>query len=456
MSDLPIRPRLSDSAMIRRHIIDGEEKLILHDRAREEAIELDRDQVEQLLACDGTRDLGGIMLEAARRHAYARGSAIEALLVESQRRGLLADGIAARAFEPLHADRPLEVLEGYRLHCDGNGSCCTTYASVPFTRSETQRALGICPTEGERVFLPLFGAGDDRLQAVTMIDGACAFLGGDHKCRIHVAAGSAQKPRGCRVFPATHVDDGEAVRVSVAVECACVLSSLGTGAGDGLVTDGATREAELVEGTRVVRLPEQIRLDGETMAPRAELRRWSAAIASAVPPQIDGVAALWGLAEAVREEGLDVEATHVAVAAPPPSSAALGFHLMALAGTTADKRATVDGWRGRTDRVRRLASWLDDAAQALLDRSVVEARLGEGPGPLAGHEAFHLRALIHGHLLAGELSLFQALRDRAVRQLLARQAFLSPVDDPSARYPLTAVEAMMRGQGLEAYARAAG
>src|SRR5690606_27006597 len=149
-------------------------------------------------------------------------------------------------------------------------------------------------------------------------------------------------------------------------------------------------------------------------------------------------------------------ASRAALGAPPPPSAALGFHLMALAGTTADKRATVDGWRGEADRVRRLASWLDDAARALVDRSVAEARLAAGPGVLARHEAFHLRALVHGHLLVGELSLFQALRDRAIRQLLARRAFLQPIDDPSARYPLTAVEAMMRGQGLEAYARAAG
>src|SRR5690606_26926473 len=108
--------------------------------------------------------------------------------------------------------------------------------------------------------------------------------------------------------------------------------------------------------------------------------------------------ALWALAETVREHGLDVEAACTALAAPPPPGAALGFHLLALAGATADKRATADGWRGERDRVRRLARWLDEAAQALLDRRVVDARLAEGAGgPLATHEAFHLRALVHGH-----------------------------------------------------------
>jgi len=72
------------------------------------------------------------------------------------------------------------------------------------------------------------------------------------------------------------------------------------------------------------------------------------------------------------------------------------------------------------------------------------------------HESFYFRATLYGrHLAAYEAPLEPALRDRAVRLLLARQLG-SLIDtnwrqDPAANYPLTVVEAMMRGHGLWAY-----
>ncbi|MCA9622077.1 MAG: hypothetical protein KC731_23800, partial [Myxococcales bacterium] len=76
----PHRPRLDEQAFLRRHLVDGEEKLVLHHPAAREVVEITPEQLEHLLACDGTRDLGGIHLAAAQRGAYRRASAIDELL----------------------------------------------------------------------------------------------------------------------------------------------------------------------------------------------------------------------------------------------------------------------------------------------------------------------------------------------------------------------------------------
>jgi lysine-N-methylase len=68
-------------------------------------------------------------------------------------------------------------------------------------------------------------------------------------------------------------------------------------------------------------------------------------------------------------------------------------------------------------------------------------------------ELFFLRVLLHGHQLAGELPLARALRDRAVRLILARALpDALPEGDPARAHPLALVEAMMRGHGLAVYA----
>ena len=468
MSDgLPHRPRLDDAAMVRRHRVDGEDKWLLHDARQSEALELTPEQLEQVLVCDGTRDLGGILLAAARQGAYRRASEIGGLLSELARRGLLADGTApphpilddpdqARV-EP--ADRPLEVLD-FRLHCDGNGSCCTTYSSIPFTEEECRRAEATVPEvveelgPGRRRFLPVHGAGPSKLMAVTPVDGACAFLDGEGRCRIHARAGEAAKPRGCRSFPAQLVDDGEAVRASVAVECPCVLSSLERGDGGApLVPEGAELAGVLPGGTRVIPLGESVAIAPQRRASRAELRQFTQHALQWLPEQADGVAIAWSLAEVITDDGLDEEAVRRGIGdAAPPEPTVLKPWLEALAAQLDDKRRSVT-WRGSRDRARRLAGWLDDAAQRLLDEDALRENLS-GPGTWAAHEAFVLRANFWGYQLGlSNHDVVTGLRDRAVRLLLARQAGALDVDpaEPASRYPITAVEAVMRGQGVDAY-----
>jgi lysine-N-methylase len=463
MTTLPYRPRLAEQGLLRRHLVDGELKLLLHDTRVGEALELTPDQLEQLLACDGTRDLGGVLLAAARRGAYRRASDIETLITELAARGLMADGTAPPHpvldhpddARPEPAERPIEVLEGYGLHCDGNGSCCTTYASVPFTRAERRRALAAMPEVaerlGERVFLPLYGSTEGNHSSVAMVNGACAMLGEDGHCGVHARAGAAAKPRGCWSYPAQYVDDGEAVRVSVAAECRCVMASAGREGGEPLVPAAVERAGQLVPGTRIAALPEEVVVSGARRAPRARLRAFTKR-ALALPTS-DGIASLWGFADAVERDGLDAA---LEPDPSPPPAAAMGYLLLSLAARTADNRLTVAGWRSERDRARRLAEWLDDAAQLLLEPAIQRDRLA-GPDMLVEQERFFVRACLHGYQLGiGQRSVVQGLRDRAIRLLLARQlANTDPgvaADDPSVAYPITAVEVAMRGQGLASYA----
>ena len=60
-----------------------------------------------------------------------------------------------------------------------------------------------------------------------IVDGRCAYLGESGWCSLHTKAGPAAKPLGCALFPASFLDDGERIRVSTWVECACVLASVG-------------------------------------------------------------------------------------------------------------------------------------------------------------------------------------------------------------------------------------
>jgi lysine-N-methylase len=466
---IPFRPRLSRSAMLRRHRVDGEDRVVLHDTRSEEVIELEEAQLAPLASCDGTRDLGGVMLAASRAGAYRRASAIHQLIADLAARGLVEDGIepaaprqrrrqelGATPLEVLSVPAPGGGLSGFRLHCSLSGACCQSFSSIAFRRSEVARALALVPEIGdaERLFLPLHGSDGRELLAVTLVDGACAFLDASGGCSIHARGAGQDKPLGCQLFPRSFVHDGSAVRVSVRVECACVLESLeasadaGAPAGEPLLPEGAATLADLPAAAAVPELPPSLLLSGERSAAPSELRAWSQRLLDAMPPAVDGVAACWALSRALAG-GLDDP--EPMLAAPPPSPGALAAHLSALGKRTRGRALSAEAWRSGRDRARRLAGWLDEAARALTDHGFVASMLAAP----ARHESFYLRAVIHGHQLVGERSLARALADRAVRLLLARAAAAtvpeSCRDDASARHPLTAVEMMMRAQGLEGH-----
>lgn len=461
-STLPTRPRLADHAALRRHVVGGEERLFIRDLQSGELMELDGPRFEIVLCADGTRDLGGILLAAVRRGSYRRISDVVSLLSELHSRGLLGDGIEIgdppRSADVL--DRPLEVLGDYLLTCDANGTCCSTYDSVAFTNDDHDRARGLVPDvlstgpDRSRGFLPLQGSVPLHALSVTMIDGRCPYLLGDGRCRIQTASTAEAKPLGCRIFPSTFVDDGVAVRVSVAVECPCVLASLGRDGGDPLVPTAAKVVGDLLPGSPVIHLPETIRVSDGYDASRAELREWSEQLEPLCRELDDPLAALWTLAEVVRDEGLSRSAAVSSMSklsSPRPSE--LGLSIMMVSSALEAKLQAMLTWRPETDGTRLLLEWLVGGAKDLLDLGVVEEALHDG-ATCSDHESFYVRAAIFGHHLVRDgQTIEQALRARVTTILLARQ--LSKVvpegceDHPAVPHPLTVVELMRHSQGLD-------
>jgi lysine-N-methylase len=210
--------------------------------------------------------------------------------------------------------------------------------------------------------------------------------------------------------------------------------------------------ADLDERVRVLRLPEQIALNRHRKATPTALRTWTQAIMECETS--DGVAACWALADAVDDHGLSRDSWADTFAATPPATDALAKPLARLAAE-AKLLAQASQARLPSDRTRVLAEWTAAAATSLTDRKTLSARLATVGD--ATQEQFYLRATFWGyHLVDRGQRLTRALRDRAIRLLLARQMWAAPTaagtTDVAAAFPLTAVEAMMRGQNLEKYA----
>jgi lysine-N-methylase len=297
--------------------------------------------------------------------------------------------------------------------------------------------------------MPLSGPafGDQGTFAVTMVDGRCGYLDSDGRCSLHTCGGAAAKPRGCRDFPAAFVDDGEVVRVSVLVECACVLMSAEKRGGEPLVPPEARLFSELEPGTRALSLPEQIAVSDEESVGRRVLVAWSRAIRDIGGADVPG--AVWALADAA-PGGLDAERAAAAMRAPRPLLAPdLSPWIAALAERA---RAVLDlaSWRSKADPVRVTLGWIAEASTRLSDAAALARALDDRS--FAAQEAFWLRASIHGYHMVDELPLDRALRERAVRLVVARALPAIAADEHAARYPLAVVEAMMRGHGLKAYA----
>lgn len=501
---LPARPRLAEHVLPRLHILSapaagsGEDLVILHDTREGRLVQIGRREWGLLAAADGTRDLEGILLAAARSGSHAKAAALRGFLEQLHAASMLEDGpvieISAPTSPVVPADRPLDPLAGYSLRCDGSGSCCRLYASVLFSPVEVARARSLLPSvlgagaQRSNAFLPERGSGPCAASAVALVDGRCVYLEEGGLCSLHAAGGEGGKPLGCRIFPATFTDDGVAVRVSVAVECACVLASAQLVSGGApLVPEGAVTRGDLDEAVFIAVVPERVRVARDRSAPRSEFVAWSrAALEVASDPssaESDPAAVLWSLAAEIEASGLEVSAARRAFTSPRGPSAADLTPWMEALRRRAARRVNEDSvWRSHSDLARRAARWVDQSAALLLDPGVGSAALrgdldarsrgGGGSAPASREErriseAFYVRALLHGYQLvdpSGEgPPLALALRDRAVRLLVARAmpeaiARVASEDpnaayDPAERHPLALVEAMLRGFGLQSYRR---
>lgn len=452
-SPLPERPRLAERVQARMHVASGSAKVVLHDPRTGLMMEIAPADWRVLEHADGTRDVDGLQLALAKGGEPVREADVLQLLHELNGAGVLDDGLAPRLLPALSSeettpdDRPLDVLPDFALICDGRGSCCRFYSSVGFLPIEALRArllakdMDLRGIEEERLFMPVNGFSSPHPEmpvTVAQIDGRCFFLEDDLRCGIHRRAGAEAKPNMCRNYPATFVDDGVALRVSLGPECACVFASVGVPGGSPLVTGAATR-GELDPLVALTYVPDPVPVSAMKTAPRELLHAWSRTVhdrARVLPGDAAGWA--WALAASIERDGLtDIEVAPAPLDGIKPWLAALRERAEVVASTH-------EGWRDVSDLSRIVARWVADALKA----PDVSATATD---PEA--ERFYLAALAFGHRLASEgRALADGLRDRATRIVTARaMAAIEAPAGSSAGHPLALLEGAMRNLGIAGY-----
>jgi lysine-N-methylase len=455
---VPQRPRLADHVLPRRHVIDGDEHVILFDRHTGGVLRLGPREWTVLQAADGTRDLEGIRLAARRDGELVPPASIAELLAALDAVGFLAEappiarvrGAARVVIEDrTPRDRPIERLPGAAIRCDRSGSCCRIYATVLMTRPELERARSLLPehrvgpVEHARFFLPVAGSEPGELVTPTMHDGACGYLKSDGACAIHAAGGLHAKPAGCQLFPVTFVDDGTSVRASVKTECACVLDGAVMEGGDP-ICDPAWRSAgDLPPHVAVDRLPEALVVRPGHAIDRAHARAlvdawWEA------PVPTDVAAGAWAMADAL-EADPSADAREAWSAAPAPDPNRVRPWIIAL-NARASRRAAEDArWRSERDHVRETTAWIATTTLVLREPEVLAEVLAAEVEDAAA-EAFYLRAAAFGYTVF-DRPLVHALRDHAVRIWVSRAMSVTP----AARRPLARVDAVLRAYGIRHY-----
>lgn len=453
MTALPERPRLAEHAWPRWHAVDGAEIVVVHDARTGDLVRMPARAWQLIAAADGTRDLAGICLAASQAGALLTREEVANVLTDLHRFGLLTDGVDPFAMEAPHiseneGDRALDVLPGFTLTCDGRGACCSVYGSIRFTHDEAERARVIVPGAADRRrFLPFAGSGAQRHVTAPQVDGRCAYLAESGRCEVHHRAGAQAKPLGCRAYPATWIDDGEAVRVSVGIECACVVASIDRPGGEPLVPRGATRRRDLPTDLPVLALPDLVPIAPGKTAPRSAIAPWAAAALARVATTSDPIAAAWSMAAELERDGLDPRAASGPDAAPPLEE--IFPWIQGVSERVARRAEAAATWRSSNDRVRieseRLRAW---ASRIAWDPASPAWRAGPVDARHLAVERFVLAAQIFGRTLFTERGASDALRSRAARFAFVRALWACEGAAPHARDPgeiLAIVDALTRG-----------
>lgn len=462
-------PRLGDHVAVRRHVVGGARKVILHDTSDDGLGSAEIGEREWLVLqhADGTRDLAGVLAAASADGAVVSDGQLRHFFDSLEAAGLMGEGPPPAPAAPApetgeRSARPLEQLAGFSLSCDGGGTCCRFYPTTSFSPLEVARARVSLPLvldggiDPRRAFTPDRGPSmlAWRAAAVAMVDGRCAFLTERQRCGLHEAAGAGSKPLGCRLYPARFVDDGAVVRVTPWIECACVLSSAAErrpGAAP-LLDPAARTVADLDPAVHVERLS-----DARTGTEPGSAARLGAQLEVELEAKLgehgDGdvdTPLLWLL---LAEQPADIGSA-VALSRRAPSSAggsasrmgALRHELARLARGVDRHLAREGSWRHAQDLALTAPRWMQAAM----------AEMGEGVGPddadLAD-ERFMLRAMVFGRqwLVDDGRPASASLVARAARALVARAMRRVPGDGvPSsvAAHPLALVEAAARAFAL--------
>lgn len=444
----PLLPRLSDRALARRHLVDGVERIALHDASTGALFLLAPSRWDVARHADGTRTVEQIARAASVGDAIPFVEAAE-IVDELGAADLLDEGPRSSA-PPLDLDEEqrgrtalallrVEALPDYAFRCDGRGECCASYASLAVTERDLARArrvgLTLFPgrTEDDSV-TPFSGASRSDLFAMGLVDGRCIERR-DGGCDLHLRGGADAKPTACRTYPFTLVSDGEVVRASVVCECSCVFRSL---------APGDTHEAEALpermssfsDETRVRRLDPQIALTAHTMASDAAVLRWTRSVLAAPDAEnpvalcLDQAMTLGALAH--RGSGHPDDA---------PKGGAREILLAALerfAARVEDGRASADAWRSPSDRTRVARGVVARAALAALAPGRLEI-LFESLAR-ARDEMFFVRATLFGVLVGAPI--VTALEAMAARLLVAREIGDA---EGAGRHPIATVEMVHRG-----------
>ncbi|MFO0612046.1 MAG: hypothetical protein U0414_05640 [Polyangiaceae bacterium] len=418
------RPRLSPRVLPRRYL-DGNERIALHAGGR--VLVLDEASFRVARCLDGTRDVEGVRLAALGSGVACTSEDVERILATLSDAGMLEQGVDLatpdEAPAPV-ADREVVALPDYAFECDGSGGCCSQYPSIGLDAADARRALAagmrLLPDDrdGERTLMPFDASRGTRRLAMALVEGRCLQLDEDGKCAIHRAAGEAAKPRGCRLYPLTFLDDGEKVRVSVGFECSCVFTSA-TRARPGDVLTSARRTAELPEGARVRALPELLSIAGRAGARREVLAAWLDAFSRGAGGG-DAIRALLDAAGRLVSEAGD------AAGEVPSLESMLASYAAGFAAADESSQA----WRSARDRIRCMRTVVREAA--------ARAQPATAPSDEAA-EAFYLRASLFGLDYLGPAPVVHALIGAAARLVIARHV------GGELGHPIAVVEATARG-----------
>lgn len=473
--------------------------MILHDLEHDDVVRIGAREWGLLAACDGTRELEGVLVAARREGAHARLGALRRMLDDLHQRGMIVAGehtetppssplpppasasssglpqaavktetmaapeVTTESVAPAPAavssrvepPRPLVAFAG-GFHCRGGGTCCRLYGTVTLSRAEARRLKvavpdrRVGPVPPERWTMPMRGSEPHPKLALITREGACGMLDDDELCAVHRAAGAQAKPFGCQLYPRMFFDDGLAVHVSLKPECPCILEPP-TGTEEAVVDPAWTSVDALPPMILVDRLPDVVELCAGVWAPRAEVRQWFARLTQWAVPH-DLATTMWALGRHVEVHGLGGE-PEVALEAAPPPSADVAPWIDALHARAVGRAREHAAWRSSRDLVRRVSAAIALTTLVLRDADALTETLHAGP-MLAEQERRYWETGLHGYRWAGGGSLSTVLADEAVRLWVARAlpaVLPDPDTEPDFRSPLALVQAMVRAHGLGAY-----
>lgn len=424
------RPRLADHARVRRHTIDGAPRVVVHNAVTGALLTLDERALTLALLCDGTRDLDGVCLAAARDGLYRRASEIAGLIEALDSEGLLADGVAPFV-SPGDAhvgvghpgpDVPVVAAFGAGFRCSGAGHCCAQYGSYAATATEHAHAAELVPALAGAT--PLAGDRSRGRLALPIVDGACAALTGDRRCGVERAGGEGAKPRACRDYPRALRFDGRRVVVGLGFACDCAIESL-----------DAEDAEPLTRATRVAELDPRTPIHALAPAPLA-------------PGRAPDLAAC--LAFAFATLATPGGAARAAALALELGLAEDAFVARAAALSQELERAVTnaDAWRSAKDRTRRVRRATSTAFKTVFARGVAPRSPAWSFDPFPALEERVVRHQLSSLQLleaAEGRSLAEALADLALTLLVARELSLSGPSELG--HPVAVVTAALAGLG---------